>query len=482
MRVVIPGGTGQVGWVLRRALVERGDEVAVLSRRPSQLEQGVRHVVWDGRTLGAWARELDGADAVVNLAGRTVSCRYTDTNLRQMMDSRVDSTRVVGQAIAQAERPPRVWVQMSTATIYADSRSRPDDRPHDEANGILGGEEPDVPLYWEYSVRIARRWEAAQAEADLPGTRRVALRAAMVMTPDRGGVFDYLSWMARLGLGGPVADGGQYVSWIHGEDFVRAVQFLLAREDLDGAFIVAAPEPVQQRDLMRALRRAWGGRPGLPATRLMAELGAFVLRTDTELLLKSRRVVPGRLLDAGFAFAHPNWEAAAADLVHQARMLRAGSGGLPSAAGRNHGRPGPLSPRPQSHEAPGPLLLYDGDCGFCEKAAGLAPRFRLGVSVRAMQGVDLARLGVEPQRAERELPFVGADGEVVYGHQAVAAALLTGNVALRLVGRALGSSLAARPMAAVYRWTARNRGSLPGSTRICATAVRPPSDEEQSSL
>ncbi len=322
MKVVIPGGTGQVGGVLRRALVRRGDDVTVLSRRPERLEAGVRHVVWDGRTPGPWVEEVDGADAVVNLSGRTVSCRYTDANLRQMMDSRVDSTRVVGQAIARAVRPPRVWLQMSTATIYADARSRGDGLPHDESNGILGGEERDVPLYWEYSVRIARRWEAAQAEADVPRTRRVALRTAMVMTPDRGGVFDYLSWMARLGLGGPVAGGRQYVSWIHGEDFVRAVELLLERDDLDGPVNLAAPDPVPQRDLMRTLRRAWGGRPGLPATRLMAEVGAFALRTDTELLLKSRRVVPGRLLDAGFTFAHPTWDEAAADLVAQVRSQR----------------------------------------------------------------------------------------------------------------------------------------------------------------
>jgi len=324
MRIVVPGGTGQVGGVLRRALVARGDEVTVLSRRPERLEDGVRHVVWDGRTLGPWAAELDGADAVVNLAGRTVSCRYTDENLRQMMDSRVYSARVVGQAVARAARPPRVWLQMSTATVYADARSRPGEPAHDEATGVLGGEEPDVPLYWEYSVRIARRWEQAQAEADVPGTRRVALRTAMVMTPDRGGIFDHPSWMARLGLGGPVAGGHQHVSWIHGEDFVRAVVLLLERDDLDGPVNLCAPEPVEQRELMRSLRRAWGGRPGLPATRLMAEVGAFVLRTDTELLLKSRRVVPGRLLDAGFEFAHPLWDEAARDLVGQARERRRG--------------------------------------------------------------------------------------------------------------------------------------------------------------
>ncbi|MEI5672314.1 MULTISPECIES: epimerase [unclassified Nocardioides] len=317
MRIVIPGGTGQVGGILRRWYAAAGHDVVVLSRRPEELEPGVRHRVWDGRTAGDWAEELDGADAVVNLAGRSVSCRYTEKHLRQMMGSRVDSTRAVGRALEQVARPPAVWLQMSTATIYADRR----DAPNDERTGVIGGREPGVPAYWERSVRIARRWEEAQQEATLPGTRRVALRTAMVMSPDRGGVFDYLLWMARLGLGGPVAGGGQYVSWIHADDFCRAVDLLIARTDLDGPVNLAAPEPLPQRDLMRDLRRAWGRRPGLPATRAMAELGALVLRTDTELLLKSRRVVPTRLLDAGFAFDHPRWPEAAADLVAERRAV-----------------------------------------------------------------------------------------------------------------------------------------------------------------
>ncbi len=314
----MPGGTGQVGGLLRRGLAARGHEVVVLSRRPERLEPGIEHVVWDGTSLGAWTAALNGADAVVNLAGRSVSCRYTEENLRQMMDSRVDSTRVVGEALAAAARPPAVWLQMSTATIYADRR----DAPNDEVHGRLGGDEPDVPAYWEFSVRIAREWEAAQQEADLPGTRRVALRSAMVMSPDRGGVLDVLLRLARLGLGGPVAGGGQFVSWIHDADFVRAVEVLLLDGSVDGPVNLASPHPLPQRDLMLALRRAWGawaGRVGLPATSWMAEVGAWALRTDTELLLKSRRVVPGRLLDAGFAFDHPHWPEAAADLVRRVR-------------------------------------------------------------------------------------------------------------------------------------------------------------------
>jgi uncharacterized protein (TIGR01777 family) len=304
VKIVLPGGTGHIGGFLSRTLRAAGHEVVVLSRRPG-------HVGWDGRTLGPWAAELDGADAVINLAGRSVSCRYTAENLRQMMDSRVDSARVVGEAIERAAKPPRTWLQMSTATIYAHSV----DRANDEATGVIGGGEPDVPGYWEYSVRIAKAWEAAQQAADTPNTRRVALRTAIVMSPDRGGAFDVLRKLVRYGLGGPVAGGRQYVSWIHEQDFARAVEFLLARDDLAGPVNLAAPNPLPHREFMRALRAAGGALVGLPATRWMAELGAFALRTDTELLLKSRRVVPGRLRAAGFEFDFPDWPEAAFDLV-----------------------------------------------------------------------------------------------------------------------------------------------------------------------
>lgn len=311
MKIVIPGGTGQVGTVLRRALATAGHEVVVLTRRPVRSGE----VRWDGVTQGAWAAEVDGSDVVINLAGRSVSCRYTPANLQAMMDSRVDSARVVGEAIASAGRPPGVWLQMSTATVYAHRF----DAPNDEATGVVGGAEAGVPDYWAYSVEIAKAWERAQEEAETPGTRKVALRSAMVMSPDRGGVFDVLLRLARLGLGGPVAGGAQYVSWIHDRDFVRAVEFLVDRSDLAGPVNLAAPAPLSQREFMRALRAAWGVPVGLPATKWMAELGAFALRSDTELLLKSRRVVPGRLLEAGFTFDHDAWRGAADDLVRRVR-------------------------------------------------------------------------------------------------------------------------------------------------------------------
>ncbi|GAB3481121.1 TIGR01777 family oxidoreductase [Amycolatopsis cihanbeyliensis] len=316
MRIVLPGGTGHIGEFLSRVLAESGHDVVVLSRRDDlALGPGVRCVRWDGRTPGAWVAELDGCDAVINLAGRTVSCRYTPRNLRAMMNSRVDSTRAVGAAIERAADPPRVWLQMSTATIYAHRF----DAANDEATGIIGGTETDVPGYWAFSVDIARAWERAQQQADTPHTRKVALRTAMVMSPGRGGVFDMLLRMVRLGLGGSVAGGEQFVSWIHDRDLLRAVEFLLDRDDLHGPVNLAAPNPLPHREFMRALRAARGIPFGLPATAWMAEIGAFALRSDTELLLKSRRVAPGVLLDAGFAFDHPHWPDAAQDLVCRTR-------------------------------------------------------------------------------------------------------------------------------------------------------------------
>jgi NAD dependent epimerase/dehydratase family enzyme len=227
----------------------------------------------------------------------------------------VRSARVVGQAIAAASRPPRAWLQMSTATIYAHTYGA----PNDDVTGAIGGSEEGVPGYWAFSVDIAQAWERELDEAKAPLTRKVALRAAMVMTPDSGGVFDVLSRMARLGLGGPVAGGGQYVSWIHEDDFTAAIRFIIDHDILAGPVNLASPGPVRQRDLMRELRAAWGVPIGLPATRWMAELGALAMRTDTELLLKSRRVVPGLLTAAGFEFRHGEWPAAARDLVRCVR-------------------------------------------------------------------------------------------------------------------------------------------------------------------
>jgi len=317
MKIVIPGGSGQVGTQLARAFHHDGHTVVVLSRYPQPRPWTV--VLWDGATLQNWAHEIDGCDAVINLAGRSVNCRYNGANRRAILDSRVESTSVVGQAIAQASCPPRVWLQASTATIYSHCY----DCANDETTGVIGGQEPNAPATWRFSIDVARAWERAFAEARTKGTRKVTLRSAMTMGPDAGGVFDTLVGLVRRGLGGRAGDGRQFVSWIHYEDFIRVVRWLMIHEEVAGAVNVAAPHPVPNAEFMRALREAAGAAVGLPASRWMLEIGAVFMRTETELVLKSRRVVPGRLLESGFSFAFPQWQDAARDLVRRWRQALA---------------------------------------------------------------------------------------------------------------------------------------------------------------
>ena len=313
MKIVIPGGSGQVGTILARAFHAAGHDVVVLSRRSGA--QPWRVVQWDGATPGPWGNEIDGSDVVINLAGRSVNCRYNASNRREILESRVHSVSAVGDAIAKARRPPSVWLQASTATIYAHRY----DAPNDDSTGILGGAEPGARDTWRFSIEVARSWERALTEATTPSTRKVALRSAIIMSPDVGGPFDTLLGLVRVGLGGTAGDGRQFVSWIHFEDFVRAVNWVIDHDVIDGTVNVAAPSPLPNREFMRDLRGAWGTSIGLPATEWMLELGAIALKTETELILKSRRVVPERLLESGFVFIHERWAEAARDLCHRWR-------------------------------------------------------------------------------------------------------------------------------------------------------------------
>jgi len=315
MRVVIPGGSVQVGTILARAFHRDGHKVTILSRNPQKSPWRV--VSWDAQTIGDWIDELAGADAVINLAGGSVNCRYNVANRTEIMESRVKSTRVIGEAIARVNSPPRVWIQASTATIYAHRL----DAPNDEVNGIIGGHEPDAPDTWRFSIDVAMAWERAVDDTNTANTRKVKLRSTMVMSPDPGGVFETLLGLVRHGLGGTIGAGRQYVSWIHEDDFIRAVYWLIEHDEVTGAVNVAAPNPVPNRDFMRALRQAWGIRFGLPATKWMLELGALFMKTETELVLKSRRVVPGILMKQGFSFRFPSWPEAAGNLCGRWRDL-----------------------------------------------------------------------------------------------------------------------------------------------------------------
>ncbi|WP_425145521.1 epimerase [Deinococcus sp.] len=304
-RLILAGGSGFLGRALARYFAAQGWELVILSRSRPEPLSAARWVSWDGLRQGAWAAELEGAAAVVNLAGRTVNCRYDAQNMLDIYTSRLYSTRALGHAIRDARRPPPVWLNSSTGTLYRDAR----DLPQTEGAGEIGT---------GFSVDVGQRWEAAMWEEDLPETRRVALRTALVYGVGKGGVMQTTDAVVRLGGAGAMAGGGQYVSWIHELDFCRAVQFLI-EHDLSGPINVCAPQPLPNRDFLRAYRAAWGVPVGIPSTAGLIRLGALALHSEAELLLKSRWVTPQRLLEAGFAFEYPAWDGAIRQLVEVAR-------------------------------------------------------------------------------------------------------------------------------------------------------------------
>jgi uncharacterized protein len=318
LRIVIPGGSGQVGSLLAQHFQERGHHVTVLTRGPYSAPWHTVH--WDGEHAGQWVEHLEQADVCINLAGQSVNCRYTRTNRDAIYDSRIRTTRLLGRVIASLSDPPKVWLNASTATIYRHAL----DRPMDEFSGEIGGREAisgrrRAPDTWNFSIRVATDWEDAFFSAFTPNTRKVAMRSAVVMSPTPGGAFALLLNLVRLSLGGTQGNGRQFVSWIHALDFARAVEFLIARDDIEGVVNISSPNPLPNREFMAALRDAYGMPNGIPAPRPLLELAALLLRTETELVLKSRRVVPRRLLNAGFEFQFPEWPQAADDLVRQWR-------------------------------------------------------------------------------------------------------------------------------------------------------------------
>ena len=309
-RIIIAGGNGFVGRLITDALVSGNNDIVVLTRSPQPAQPSISQVQWDGRTLGDWAKELDGARALINLSGRSVNCRYNEKNRREILESRVESTRVLGEAIARCNTPPPVWLNASTATIYKHTF----DHPNDEATGIIGAtpEAKDA-----FSIEVARAWEETLNQAQTPATRKVALRSAIIFAPGEGGIFRVLRTLTRFGLGGPIAGGKQFVSWIHGDDFCRAVDWLIERDDFSRPVNLASPNPVTQRALMGIIRRECGMPFGLPATRWMLEIAAFLHRTEAELIIKSRLVVPGRLLAAGFQFSFLTMQDAVRDIENR---------------------------------------------------------------------------------------------------------------------------------------------------------------------
>jgi NAD dependent epimerase/dehydratase family enzyme len=325
--------------------------VTVLTRGPYTAPWQTVH--WDGEQTGSWTDCLEGADVCINLAGRSVNCRYDAANRQSIYESRIHSTQLLGRVIAGLIQPPRVWMNASAATIYRRAVDEDGvDLPlneacaldGDDAQGEISEEQPsgakartgivalsarlkscpDTSSGYErwaerrgFSARVARDWEAEFFAAETPKTRKLALRSAVVLGPEPGSAFAVLSNLVRLSLGGKQGNGRQFVCWIHEADYARAVEFLIEHEELQGPINMATPNPLINREFMAALRWAWDVPNGVPAPTLAIKLGALLMRTEPELVLQSCRAVPGRLLEAGFEFEFPEWAEAAEDLVRQ---------------------------------------------------------------------------------------------------------------------------------------------------------------------
>lgn len=291
-KIVLAGGTGFLGSFLASRFKTAGYEVIIISRNTG-------HVLWKDKE--GIVDALNSADMVINLAGKSVDCRYNEKNRREILESRIGTTKAIGEAIQKCSFPPKVWINSSTATIYRHA----EDRPMTEATGEIGS---------GFSVNVATQWEKSFFDFELPGTRKVALRMAIVLGKD-GGAMQPLKKLAQLGLGGKQGKGTQMFSWIHIEDVYEIMMFVRQHENLDGVFNCSSPNPVTNEVFMQALRKPLKQRIGLPTPEWLLKIGAVVIRTETELILKSRWVVPDRLLKAGYTFRFPRLENALVNLL-----------------------------------------------------------------------------------------------------------------------------------------------------------------------
>lgn len=300
-KIIIAGGTGFLGKMLSEHFANHNYEVVVLSRSDRTSAGNISYVKWDGEHLADWKSELEGAKALINLCGKSVDCRYTASNKKSIYDTRLNSTKVLGKAINTCAKPPEVWVNSSSATIYRHA----EDRDMDEETGEIGT---------GFSVDVCQKWESAFFDAITPKTRKAALRIAIVLGKN-GGALQPLKSLAKIGFGGRQGSGDQYFSWIHEKDFINAVNFILENEESSGVYNLAAPNPVKNIQFMSVLRKALKIPFGIPMPKWMLEMGALIIRTETELILKSRRVVPKKLMEEGYTFQFPHLETALSNLV-----------------------------------------------------------------------------------------------------------------------------------------------------------------------
>lgn len=304
-KIILAGGNGYLGKVLTAYYRDMAHQIIILSRSPKPTNGNVETLVWDGRTPGNWVNELEGAELLINLCGKNVNCRYDEKNMADIIASRVLPTTFLGSVIAKLKRPPQLWINITSATIYRHA----EDRPQDEENGEIGQ---------GFSVDVCRRWEESFFATNTPQTRKVALRMGIVLGISDS-AFPRLLNLVKFGLGGKQGNGQQYMSWVHEQDAAKCTEWLLEHPELDGTINCTAPGPVKNDEFMAIMRKAYGIPFGLPSPAWLLSIGALLIGTETELLLKSRWVLPKRLLDSGYPFLFAKAEDAIKDILNKSK-------------------------------------------------------------------------------------------------------------------------------------------------------------------
>lgn len=290
-KLIIAAGTGFLGQVLVNHFKDKFDEIVILTRRKSKTSDGIKYVNWNAKNFSGWENELENATVLINLAGKSVDCRYTEKNKKEILLSRIESTKILNKAVLNCKNPPKHWLNSSTATIYRFSL----DKQMDEIDGEIGN---------DFSINVALSWEKAFFKTETPNTLKTALRTSIVLGKN-GGAFIPLKTLAKIGFGGKQGKGNQFISWIHEEDFANAVDFIIKKE-ITGIINIVSPEPIPNSVFMQKLRKAVGFPFGIPMNTFLLKIGSFFIRTETELVLKSRNVIPKRLLENGFKFKFGN--------------------------------------------------------------------------------------------------------------------------------------------------------------------------------
>ena len=299
-KLIIAAGTGFLGQVLIHHFKNKFEEIVILTRGKSQIIDGIKYVNWNAKTFSGWESELENTTVLINLAGKSVDCRYTSKNKKAILLSRLESTKILNKAVLNCKNPPKHWLNSSTSTIYRFSL----DKQMDEVEGEIGN---------DFSINVALSWEKAFFKTETPNTLKTALRTSIVLGKN-GGALLPLKTLAKIGFGGKQGKGNQWISWIHEDDFARAIEFIIKKE-MTGKVNIVSPNPISNSDFMQELRKAVGVPFGIPLNQLFLEIGSFFIRTETELVLKSRNVIPKRLLEKGFAFKFENIDPAFQNLL-----------------------------------------------------------------------------------------------------------------------------------------------------------------------